>query len=87
MGTDGAAGPRVCTFSGVAVDEDGASQAYECVVGIAADGAWSFDWHWTTGEVASVAKQGDGGPVSDLLRALFLAEPSSRPDPGAAGSG
>ena len=82
MDSGNAAGPRVCTFSGVAVGDDGATQAYECVVTIARDGAWSLDWHWTTGAVTSVAKHGDGGAVSDLLRSLFLGA-STPPGAGA----
>ena len=82
MDSGNAAGPRVCTFSGVAVGADGATQAYACVVTIARDGAWSLDWHWTTGAVTSVAKHGDGGAVSDLLRSLFLGA-STPPGAGA----
>ncbi len=72
MDNGSAAGPRVCNFSGVAVRDDGTTQAYECVVMFAEDGTWSLDWHWTTGAVASLAKQGGGGPVADLFRSLFL---------------
>ena len=82
MDSGNAAGPRVCTFSGVVVGDDGTTQAYACVVTIARDGAWSLDWHWTTGAVTSVAKHGDGGAVSDLLRSLFLGA-STPPGAGA----
>ncbi|HEU0113433.1 MAG TPA: hypothetical protein VFQ80_02080 [Thermomicrobiales bacterium] len=61
---------RHCVFDGVAVADDGSARAYECVVVLAGDGSWTFDWHWMTGEPRSFALHGPDGPVGDLLRSI-----------------
>jgi hypothetical protein len=61
---------RRWVFDGVAVGDDGSARAYECVVAIASDGSWTFDWHWMTGEPHSLVWHGPGGPVGDFLRSI-----------------
>ncbi len=66
----GSEADRRWVFDGVAVADDGRVHAYECVVAIAADGSWTVDWHWTTGEPRSVVWHGPNGPVGEFLRSI-----------------
>ncbi len=60
------------TFDGVMTTDSGDARAYRFVVIVAADGSWSLDWTWTTGEPAVHRFKGRSfAAQAPILRAII----------------